>query len=156
MEDLLQSVLEILVRRTGQLQALEQALLDGQAAIVESSLDRMERSQDLQRTICQQLAASEAELNSAFHSLQAAAEAGGGVHLELERMGPGIVGRVERILRAHDRLQAKVRELAGIQQALLRRSERTLRGLQSMIASQHPRYRNAAAGAAGAYSAMQG
>ena len=155
MEDLLQSVLEILVRRTGQLQALEQALLEGQAALVESSLERMDRVQSLQQSLCQQLVVSGADLNSAFQALQSAAQPGGGISSELQRMGPGVVARIERVQAAHDRIQSRVRELTGVQQALVRRSEHTLQALQRALLNRHPRYRNAGAGVIGAYSAMQ-
>ena len=155
MEDLLQSVLDLLAQRTGQLQSLEQALLDGQSAIVDSSLERMEQAQERQRSLCREIAQSDTELNSAFQALQKAAEAEGGVSQALGRMGPGVVSRVERAVATHDRLQAKVRSLNGVQQALLRRSERTVQVMQLVMARRNPRSRSAAAGVIGAYSAMQ-
>lgn len=155
MEDLLQSVLEILVRRTGQLQALEQALLEGQAALVESSLERMDQAQSLQRSICQQLAASGVELDPAFQALRSTVQPGGDLSSELQRMGPGVVARVERVVATHDRVQARVRELTGIQRALVRRSERTLQALEKAFTKCRPRYQSAGAGVIGAYSAMQ-
>lgn len=156
MEDLLQSVLEPLLRRASQLQTLEQALLQGQTAMVESSLERMQQAQDLQQSICRQLTESSTLLDSAIRNFQAAAEPGGGVQAELDRMGPGIIGRLDRAVLAHHRLQVRVRELSGIQQALLRRSERTIRAMQNLVASQHPRYGKVSTGVAGAYAAMQG
>ncbi len=155
MEDLLQSLLEILVRRTGQLQALEQALLEGQAAMLESAVERMDRAQSLQRSLCQQLAASGVNLHPAFQALQSAAQPGGGLPSELQRMGPGVVARVERVMATHNRAQTRVRELAGIQQALVRRSELTLQALEKGFAKSRPRYQSADTGVIGAYSAMQ-
>lgn len=155
MEDLLQSVLDILVQRTERLQALQQSLLEEQSALVESALDRMERALQVQQTLCLQIAELDEKLNPAIQALQAAAGGEDGLEMAMERMGPGVVARVERILLAHQRLQVQVHKLTQVQQSLLRRSERTLQAMQNGIAGQHPRYRRAATGAAAAYSAMQ-
>jgi hypothetical protein len=155
MEELLQSVLDILVQRTERLQALQQTLLEGQSALVESALDRMEQAQKAQLTICRQIAGLDEELHAAYRALRAMAGTEEDLQAELERMGPGVVGRVERVSLTHYRLQARVHELAKVQQALLRRSEKTLQAMQNGVAGPHSRYRRAATGAAAAYSAMQ-
>lgn len=156
MEELLDRVLQVLERRIGELTALEEALREGEAAILESALDRIVQAQERQAEIGRRIGELDIELHSGFQALMNAVEPEGGLEPWLERLGPGVFGRSERAFRTHERVQLRVRALAGVQKALIRRSERTLRAMQSVMVSYSLRYGNIETGTLAGYGALQG
>jgi len=98
----------------------------------------------------------DSELLPAYNALESAAGSRAQLQQHVERMGPGMVSRSERIALAHDRAQRRVHDVAGVQRALLRRSLRTLKALQSVVKSHYPSYEGVPADVAGGYGPLQG